>query len=547
MQAEIPIRFEADLWSNASIRHPNLNCFVKPDKKIRVKVGLTFVQFECDIKRDGVNNYINHLKKIYNRGTTYTMVGCLLCDTDAFVKMMRPASEYEKRCLDKTLKIHMESYIQRKDDFNTHINGLDLCQRDILPFSYGHNFEIGTKNKRIQFDDTAPTLEMTLNKIRENTSTTILSGRKSNGVAQVFTTDKIRIFYEQSGKRFNRSLFNLIEGTMMHIDAMFYRIKGIWYFMSEDHIPSIHIGFRQFLRDHLITEEPTLKHRWEFGAPEGDYNNLYMNDGKFVVGDDCTLGGVELFDLLKYDSQTHQTYLIYVKKSLNGEIRKLAFQVMLAADLLDKCFARNEDALRNLQTCYASIVKRYSDNGSTLSQHFDTFENFRNVLSRKNKLSIVCAVYIPGQTKNRIVNAIDYFGTDAIQQAFNNLSDFQKSVIANYFHLSIQQSYTICDKILLVVKEYVKRYCESINYGYTTSKLILAHHPQYMNKQTRRFDEGDTNYFQICEPYDERLHGFTWQLIRGFSTFFDSTSAKYSLMHMQMNGFSFKICEIDQL
>lgn len=534
------VRFSADLRLNASIRHPHLNCFAKFDRKIRVKVGYNCVQFDCGIKKDGMKNFINHLNQIDNQRVTYTLNGDCEEDTDAFVEPLRKANAAETNMLNAALKSHMESYIQKKEDFVEHLSDLDLCQQTASGFSYAHNFKICIKRKQIDCSET-PTLAMVLDLIRQNTKTTIVRGGTSNNS---YTTDNVKIRYDQNKSRINKSLFHLIEGTMMHCDQMCYRIDRNWYYTNEDHIRTVHINFRSFLRDHLITDGPAvLQERWERRIKEGDYNDLYLRNPNFLVGDDCTYGGIELFDLMMYDPQSKQTYLYYVKKKLIGETRILAFQLMTATDTLDKCFIRNPDALTNLRGYYASIVKRYTQKECRLSQYFNTFEKFRTLLSRKNRVTFICAVFEPGADdvllKERDAN--DYFGSENIRDFYERQPKYNKKKIDEYYW---QRHYgTPSHQIFqsLIEKGYVNASDpDRRNYGHATLKLLLAYF-QYGPLQKT------SNFFSITEPCDEQLDGIIWKMIRPFSSFLKSTCAKYSLTHMHTNGFNFKICEINEL
>lgn len=531
----IRLRFTANLRSDASIRDTQLNCFVKHDQKIVVKVGFKCVQFECGIKKDGMKNFINHLNAINNQAHTYLANGRRENDTTAFDEPTRKANVSETKILDEQLILCMESYIHRKEAFVEHLSGLDLCQRSVEMFSHAHNFKISIKRKKIVCKE-VPTLKVVLEEIQRSTPTTIVCGRTSNG----YLTDKVKIMYEKHNRPMSKSLFNLIEGTMMHCDQLCYRIDKSWYYMSGDHIRSIHINFRCFLRDHLITDGPILEKRWKRGRIEGEYNDDHMNQSDFLVGDDCNYGSVELFDLLRYDRQSEQTYLYYVKKGMNASIRTLAFQVMAATDILDKCFTTNTVA--NLQECYASIARRYADKGCSLSSYFDTFEKFRKLLSRKNNLTIVCAIYEPSSQDNLFSkerDAIDHFGPVNIREAYEKLCPTEKLQICNYFHSNNLQISDLLFQIL-IEKGYVSPSDANVRSdGYVTSKLLLAWHNHYDDSHMK------TNFFKICEPYNKHVNGLIWKLIRPFSSYFTSTSAKCCLTHMHTNGYKFKICEIN--
>lgn len=159
----IRTRFAADLRANASIRHPNLNCFTKSDRKIMVNVKVACIEFVCDIKKNGMQNFINHLNKIFNEEPTYTTDGKQEENTDAFIEQLRKADENETKRLDDKLKKHLDSYIQGKEGYNEHLNDLDLCQRSILDdFSYGQNFKISMKKRKVDLCPQSPTLKMTV-------------------------------------------------------------------------------------------------------------------------------------------------------------------------------------------------------------------------------------------------------------------------------------------------------------------------------------------------------------------------------------------------
>lgn len=530
-------RFGADLRMNASIRQPNLNCFTRSDKKILVKVGFKFVQFDCNIKKDGMKNFIDHLNKICNGMQTTTTDGLLESDTDAFDEQLRKADENEKKSLDEELKMRLESYIQRKENFVDHLSDLDLCQQDIFPFSYGHNFTIRINKRNVELSQTPPTLEMALNKIRENVPTTTLNGRRINGndTGRINIIDKIKICYEYNDRRMIKSLFNLIEGMMILNGQMCCKVNTTWCYMAGDHIRSIHINFRRFLYDHLITDGAILQKHWQPNTKEGEYNDLYFWDENFLVGDDSTYGNFELFDLLRFDPVTRHTYLYHVKRKLGGEIRTLAYQVQTSTEVIEKCFAGNAEVTANLHIYYQSIVQRYNDKGARISTYFDTFDKFVNLLSRRNKVSIILAICDPFNGNESFIeerDATDLFGKDTIRAAYDRLWSNEKFILNNYFDSfdSLFQS--------LIRHGYVIETHGSGNSGYlSSSKLLLAHRSQHR--------KGTTNYFSICEDND-RINGIVWRLVKPFSSLFESTSAKYCLNDMNNKGLNFKLCQIKQ-
>lgn len=476
----VRVRFAADLRSDASIRNPNLNCFENPRKKIKVKVGTAFIQFDSSIKVDGMKNFINHLNQIFNEKKTFTIEGRREENTDAFEESLRRADTREKECLDSALKRHMNSYILGNADFATHLSGLDLCQRSIYLFSYAHDFKIKIEKKKIPFSDVKPpTLENVLDIVSKQSSTTSL--RQS-----IFPFDRIRILFQKNDKNGSKNLMDLVEGTMMYENQMCYRMYKEWYYMSEDHIRQIHLRFRIFLRNHFITDkERILPLAWHDGLDEGAYNNLYMKRADFLVGDDCLYGKVELFDLLRYDSATQHIYLYHVKKNLASEVRILAFQLMAATDILRNVW--NDDALQMFQMYHASIVQKYRDMGAQVPKYFINFDDFRSLLSRPNKMTIICAVFDNGNyhyRKNSISrerDATDCFGVNEILEAYRKMNRFEKSVIHNNIGGSNCSPSDICKLIfqLLIDNGYVKE-SDRKDYGHSTSKLLLSYHVDFM-------------------------------------------------------------------
>lgn len=528
----VRVRFVADLRPDASIRDPSLNCFEKSERKIKVKVGIAFIQFDCSIKMDGMRNFINHLNRICNEEATFTTNGRREENTDAFDVSLREADAREAQRLESVLKNHMELYVRGIEaEFAKHLNGLDLCQRSVSLFSYANDFKISFEKKNVKFNvDKTPTLKDSLDILSKMSSTTLL--RQS-----IYPFEKIRIKFQQHDKHPSKLLLDLVEGTMMYEDQMYYRICKKWYCMSEDHIRNIHITFRSFLRDHLVTDEKRiLPFDWNDcdELDEGDYNNLYMRHDDFLVGDGCLYGHVELFDLLRYDPDTQDVYLYHVKKNLQGDIRVLAFQLMTATDILRNAW--NADALQMFRAYHASIMQKYRDVGAHVPKYFSNFDDFRSLLSRTNKLTIICAVLdrigIAHYRRNSISRergATDYFGVNNIVKAYQNkLSPRDKTVIDNYFGSSSCSSFQICRWIfeLLIDEGYVKE-SDKENYGYSTSKLLLV------GRDFKISEDGDFNTT-------------VWKLIRPFGSLFNSTGAKYSLMHMQTHGFPFKICQINR-
>lgn len=363
---------------------------------------------------------------------------------------------------------------------------------------------------------------MTLDKIQQNFPTTVLRG---NGTTNI--TDKIKICYENGARLFNRSLFHLIEGTMMLDGQMFTRIDRAWYFMTDELIRSTHIEFRKFLRDHLTTKRSNgqiLEKLWTPGVNEGDYNKLYV-DPYFLVGDDCTYGSVELFDLMRYDPLTGQIILYYVKKHLEGNTRLLAHQIMGAKRLIEGCFT-GQEATSNLRRYYESIVQRYIENGAQLSEHYDSFEKFVDLLSRKNMMTIIVAIYDQYNGNYTLQNesvATDEFNVKDIEKAYRKLSSYDRE----YFHQFYDSSYSLFE--WLISKGYVKASYRNPKYGYSTSKLFLSH---------RRSDLiTHPNYFRHCDEHDDRLDRIIWfNIVKPFSSNFKSTSAKFCLMDMYEQG-----------
>lgn len=522
------VSFTADLRENASIR--GLNCFSKPNKKIMVRVGGAFVSFSDGIKRSGIDKVINHLNKIYNQEKTYTTDGSEEKDTNAFAESLKIVDNESTKILDATLREHMKKYIQGNQEFMEHLNDFDLCQgRSMATFSYGCNFKINFKGTVFKFDQ-LPTLEIALNEIKQ-----IYTASSDLG-----TNDEIviNISYDCNGRKCKRRLFHLIEGTMMKMNQMYYRLENKWYYMNEDYIRAIHIGFRGLLRDRLITDGPILQKQW-INCDEGDYNNAYMNSPNFLVGDYLTYGNIELFDLLQYDHQSGHIYLYYVKKGLDRNTRTLTSQVRSAVDILDKSFTNAQDS--SLLEYYESIKMRYATENYMMPAFCDTFKKFQSLLSKKNNLKIVCAIFLPGKygILSKEKDAVDSFGPPNIAKAIDNLHFHKKKSLATYFDLKSHMSFNLSCRIFksLIDNKYVKVSNVRRDYGSSTSKLLLAHRNERGNT--------DSSYFSICKPPNQYIDGIVWELIEPYSSYFISTAAKHSLMDMNEAGFDFQICEID--
>lgn len=488
----------ADLRDDASIRSPKLNCLVRPNGKIKVVTSNCMVKFSAKIRSEGHKEFLNHLNKIYKGEMTMTTKGIREEDDNlAFRKYLKLK---KKPFLNNIITGHIRKYMQNRDlVLDNELCDMEICKRSVLPFRDGVDFRVSYQRKSEKLAS-LPTLRNVLYVVRSKRW--LSSGEPEQFANQM---NQVYINYDYNGGTIRAKLMDLIEGYISHEGQTYFRYMSNDYYMEDDYVRQIHIEFQSFLHlkflkaTHLSEILKEMKD-WTHGN-EGQYNNLYMQNKYFLVGDDVTFGNIELFDLLYYNETTNKIYVIHVKSDLKNTTRELVAQMQASTNIL-KSFSIPRQQ-KDFEHYYSKIETKYSENDAEMPPFCSTFDKFLSVMSRKD-FHIVCALSLRHKQGTRLrfesEDAKFRIDTNDLKNALVNFENYNRSEYAS------------------VLKEYeTKENCvssifhELVNNGYVTDARTIGRVTDKLSTSLK--DEVD---FSITDGSDQSVDTALQQLLLSF-------------------------------
>jgi hypothetical protein len=136
----------------------------------------------------------------------------------------------------------------------------------------------------------------------------------------------------------------------------YFRIAGRWFTLSMDVLFLVHRDFQDLLKSAFLkaTNPAVLPKPWTGKDSdsegrvdvEGIYNNSYLDQERFLVGDKACPRGIELFDLLFFTET--DLYLYQVKEEFGHNTRVAGDQVANAAKFVGEAITQNDPGLYSL-------------------------------------------------------------------------------------------------------------------------------------------------------------------------------------------------------
>lgn len=126
-------------------------------------------------------------------------------------------------------------------------------------------------------------------------------------------------------------------GFLFHFGAEFsfndtpvFLIDTKWYYLKEQFINDLVTNAQHIFRTYRAKPD-ILKFSWDKDqlTEERHYNHLYDTETGYIVCDALIVDGVELCDILYYDSKG--IYLCHVKAGFNSKVRELTNQLLISA------------------------------------------------------------------------------------------------------------------------------------------------------------------------------------------------------------------------
>lgn len=530
----IGLSYTALLRDDASIY--KLKCFPKKQQKQKknppknVTVNYGSVRFKSPIIINSLPRMIAHLHKIYNRKATSTTKDEDEIDSEVYKQYLREPDTGTKRDLDSLLMESLKKSIKDVDD--DAMENFELMYTKMDDILDATEFKlIIKKTKQTITVREVPTLKLVIQELRGK----ILEGN-------IGTVIQIEI------GEIKDILWNFIEGMIVHNHLYYFRIFRKWYYISKDFYKQVQDEFVSCLQS-LLAEKSNaqLKLPWAKGVDEGAYNDKYVNETNFLVGDRILTDDtkIEIFDLLFYDETARTTYLYHVKDGFGQSTRIVGDQICTAALIIHNHFCNIDTHI--LKEFHKNIVNGYEVKGWDLPQIFAEFNDFESLFKFPERLVFVCALRLKSddisetnKNKSNLLLAEKKFknkiSVDEIKESVGKVKAASKRKIAQALNLETAESEntTALSKAIfngLFNMEYIKKRNDSI--ADVNSTLLL----------TRK------KYFQISEDasyaVNEIIHD---EILRPYRTFFKSLTAKLNVIKMENQigklRYKFKICEI---
>jgi len=160
-----------------------------------------------------------------------------------------------------------------------------------------------------------------------------------------------------------------------------FLIDTKWFYLKEQFITDMIVNSQHIFRTYRA-KPGILKFPWDKDvlAKEGLYNMLYDAEANYIVCDTIIVDGVELCDILCYDSKN--LYLIHVKAGFNSKIRELSNQVLISA-------RRLKEAVNGKNSTY---IERFYERLVSSGRNYDNLnlEKFKKLF--KKQISYVMAI-----------------------------------------------------------------------------------------------------------------------------------------------------------
>lgn len=111
----------------------------------------------------------------------------------------------------------------------------------------------------------------------------------------------------------------------------YFLIDKEWCLVQDNFLELISAEFQDYIQPDIFCTIPL--NTWA-GGNEGPYNESYLANNNFLVGDRVTIGGIELFDLLHYNKE--QVFIIQVKDGLGASTRDACSQLRNSARVIEE-------------------------------------------------------------------------------------------------------------------------------------------------------------------------------------------------------------------
>lgn len=555
-EPHIRLNYAARLRDNASIY--KLNCFdKKKDSPVNVLINYGSIRFQCSIKVDSLPEVIKHLHRIYKKELTRTTNDDVEeKDSNVYRQYLRVPEFQVRTDLNSHLVEMLSKSIEDNDD--DAMENFELMHSKMDDFLDATEFKLINKKykKEIEIGE-VPNLKLVMETLRKNIRNNGIIDRIDNGQNEVRKDLKdIYISFKSKADRIEDKLLNFLEGMIVYNHLYYFRAFKNWYYISEDFYKHIQDQFVSCLRNDLLADKSKakLKRVWRDDIDEGPYNDEYMNEENFVVGDRILTDdtSIEIFDLLFHDKSSKITYLYHVKDGFNQATRVAQDQLCNAALIVRNHFLNIDKHI--LKDYHRKIVENYGRKKWDLPVIFANFDDFEKLLSNPNKLVFVYAVRIKSvdvsqtsdakeeaQPKNKALtvekNLRNKITPPIIEESIRALSKNKRKSLANalvlnQFESDANLSRDIFEK--LSQKNYIKKIDGSETEADVNSSLLLTTKKQFEISDDATQIGNDIIYDGILRPY---------------RTYFKSLSAKLSVIKMKnqiegMHHYKFKICEI---
>lgn len=225
---------------------------------------------------------------------------------------------------------------------------------------------------------------------------------------------------------------NITSGMFLHHfnteftfnDKPIFLLDNNWYFLQDSFLNDLNKNCERILKNYKAPSS-ILSKKWKLSIQntEKKYNLLYKDLKNYLVLDTIAISGIELCDILKYDSKN--LYLIHVKRGFDSSMRELYNQIILSARRVEESKSSKEKEY--LKKCFNALIKKKQGNS------IDTFEKFVSLFNLNIKYVMA---FSNSKSNNDIENEIV-----KVKSSIAKFSVIQSSseMRSNYFELLFTQ------------------------------------------------------------------------------------------------------------
>jgi hypothetical protein len=503
-----------------------------------VEIGLGLVRLSRKISPDGYVQVLQHFSRIAAKEKTTCFPQKKENEVDSeefdFLEYVHPIDFSLMPQLNKTVKRFVYAAVVNDEEFPA----FDFCHKHLSDYFHGDSHQLRYPGSTWNCPNPFSATHMV----------SMLKGipaLKDAESEEAFfkELDKVTVSFEFQGRREVAAFFDYLEGEVrVKNGGYFWRLRTMWYQVQGDYLSLIHQEFGDLLQATLLDGDApsSLSHQWP--SPdrkkelkklavakhkkacsakkkcthrvkydtEAEYNQSYLLEKNYLLGDKICAHGIELFDILHWDDEC--VYLYHVKEGFGQKTRDACSQIYQSARQIHTI--RQKGATNILQAFYAEATS------STAKGEYRK--------AARKKMAALKEQPFYDLFKKKVVFVYAFADDAATCRLLSSDKGLKTRVTAD----------GLATAHLQFKKKGKKLFNDLVKAQYLTRKGFL----------TSKFFATPQKDFSLTDLKVKAQAQKLYKYLSMFTTKFDSTIAKLELLRVRDEverlGFTFRICQI---